>query len=78
MLISLKVSKPQLLHIIFLNKNNHKTKVGVSEVGSSEWCWLAVMGVAVVGGCDSRWRHRLLLESVPGLTPPPKKEKKVI
>ena len=32
---------------------------------------LAVMGVAVVGGCDSRWRHRLLLESVPGLTHPP-------
>ena len=26
----------------------------MSEVGSSEWRWLAVMGVAVVGGCDSR------------------------
>ena len=43
----------------------------VSEVGSSEWCWLAVMGVTVVGGCDSRCRHRVLLESVPGLTQPP-------
>ena len=51
--------------------------MGVSEVGSSEWCWLAVIGVAVVGGCVSRWRHRLLLESMPGLTPPPEKEKKV-
>ena len=47
----------------------------MSEVGSSECCWLAVTGVAVVGGCDSRWRHRLLLESVPGL--PPLKRKKV-
>ena len=36
----------------------------------------AVMGVAVVGGCDSRCRHRVLIESVPGLTHPPKKEKK--
>ena len=42
----------------------------VSEVGSSEWCLLAVMGVAVVGGCDSRCRHRVLLESLPGLTHP--------
>ena len=49
----------------------------MSEVGNSEWCWLAVMGVAVVGGCDSSCRHRVLLESMPGLThPPPKKEKK--
>ena len=49
----------------------------MSEVGSSGWCWLAVMGVAVVGGYNSRCRHRVLLESVPGLThPPPKMEKK--
>ena len=38
----------------------------MSEFGSSGGCWMAVMGVAVVGGCDSRCRHRVQLESVPG------------
>ena len=50
----------------------------MSEVGSSEWCWLAVMGVAVVGGCNIRCRHRVQLESVPGLTHPPSKKKKKV
>ena len=49
----------------------------MSEVGSSEGCWLAVMDIAVVRGCDSKCRRRVLHESVPGQTPPPKKEKKV-
>ena len=36
---------------------------------------MTVMGVAVVGGCDSRCRNMVLLESVPCLTHPPPKKK---
>ena len=47
-------------------------------IGGVGWQWW-VMVATVVLGCDSRCRHRVLLDSVPGLThptPPPKKLKK--
>ena len=46
----------------------------MSEVVGGWQCW--VFMATIVLGNDSRWGHRVQLDSVPGLTnPPPKKVK---